>query len=173
MDSGSAIIGAILLAIFIVPLVIMHYNRVKKENKKVQFLNEIALQHNSKISQHEFCGDFVIGLDETRYFVFFLKEKKEDVFSQFVDLSGIQTCHVVKKTRTMESKKEHVVITEGVELSFLPANKSKGETRFELYDEELNMQLSGELQLADKWSKQINEILKNKKQLKQSLVKQP
>lgn len=162
----SAIIGAILLAIFIVPLLIMNYNRVRKENIKLQSLNEFALLHNCKISQHEFCGDFVIGLDENRKYVFFFKQKKEDIISQFVDLSGIHSCQVYKKTRTIECKNEDVVIMERVELRFLPTNKSKVETRFELYDDETNMQLSGELQLTDKWSKQINILLKNKKQVR-------
>jgi hypothetical protein len=161
MELGSAIIGSILLAIFIVPIVIMHYNRVKKENKTLQSLNEIALQHNCKINQHESCGDFVIGLDENRNFVFFFKQKKEKAIFQFVDLSDIQTCQVIKKTRTVENKNENVVITKRVEIIFFPTNKSKGETKFELYDEETNILLSGELQFVDKWCKLINDRIKN------------
>lgn len=162
MDLGSTIVGTIILVICIVPFVIMHYNSVKKENKMLQSLNEIAQQHNCNISQHEFCGDFVIGLDENKNFVFFFKQKKEKAISQFVDLSEIQTCKAVKSTRTIKSKDGDVRIPERVVLSYIPTNKGKAETRFELYDEE-NVQLIGELQLVDKWSKQINDCLKNKK----------
>lgn len=162
MDLGSVIVGTIILAFCIVPFVIMHYNSVKKENKMLQSLNEIAQQHNCKISQHEFCGDFVIGLDENINFVFFFKQKKEEAISRFVDLSEIQYCKAVKSTRTIQSKDGNISIPDRVELSYIPANKGKAETRFELYDEE-NMQISGELQLVDKWSKQINDRLKNKK----------
>ena len=172
MDLVSAIIGAILLSIFIVPLVILNYNRVRKENIKLQSLNEFALHHNGKISQHEFCGDFVIGFDENRKYVFFFKQKNEAVISQFVDLSEILNCQVIKKTRTIETKNENLVIMERIELSFVPTNKSNEETRFELYDDETNMQLSGELQLVDKWSKQINDLLKNKKPVRLSPVVQ-
>ena len=86
-------------------------------------------------------------------------KKKEEAISQFVDLAEIQTCQVVKKTRNVKS----LGFIERVELSFTPTNKNKGETRFELYDEETNMQLSGVLQFVDKWTKQINDRLKNKK----------
>lgn len=156
MDWGTAIVGLIMLLICIVPFVIMYYNRVKKENKILQSLNEIAQPHNCKISQHEFCGDFVLGIDESRNFVFFFKQKKEEAISQFVDLAEIQSCQVVKKAISTYSIQK-------LELAFLPTNKSKTETKFELYDEEINTQLSGELQFVDKWAKQINDRLKNKK----------
>lgn len=163
MDWGTAIIWLIMILICIVPFVIMHYNRVKKENKMLHSLKENAQQQNCKISQHEFCGDYVMGIDESRNFVFFFKQKKEEAISQFVDLAEIQTCQVVKKTRNVKNDIGSLGFIERVELSFTPTNKNKGETSFELYDEETNMQLSGELQFVDKWTKQINDRLKNKK----------
>jgi hypothetical protein len=164
MDTGSVIVGAIIIAICIIPFVIMYYKRVIKENKMLQSLREVAQkQHNCKISQHEFCGDFVLGIDEDRDFVFFFKKKKEETISQCVDLADVRACQAIIKTGTVKTNKESVVITERVELGFMPANKSKTETRFELYGEETNMQLSEELQFVEKWSKQINERLKNRK----------
>lgn len=161
MDLGNTIIGAILIAICIVPIILMSRNRKKSEKKTLQSLINIANQQNCIVSKHEICGDFVIGIDETKNFVFFFKQKKEDPISQFIDLSEIQICQPVKSTRTIKSKDGNENITEKVKLSFIPINKGKAETRFELYDEE-NTQLSGELQLVDKWSKQINDRLKNK-----------
>lgn len=164
MDWGTAIIGLIAILICIVPFVSMYYNRVKKENKMLHTLTENAQQQNCNTSQHEFCGDFVIGIDENRNFVFFFKQKKEEAVSQFIDLAEIQTCQVVKKTRNAKNDNGSLGFIQRVELSFTPTNKNKAETRFELYDEEINMQLSDELQFAAKWNKQINDRLKSKKQ---------
>jgi hypothetical protein len=94
---------------------------------------------------------------------FHLQTKKEEAISQFVDLVEIQTCQVVKKTRNVKNDIVGLGFIERVELSFTPTKKNKGETKFELYDEEINMQLSGELQFVDKWTKHINDRLKNKK----------
>jgi ABC-type glycerol-3-phosphate transport system permease component len=163
MDWGTAIVGLISILICIVPFVIMYYKRIKKENKMLQSLNEIAQQHHCKINQHEFCGDFVLGIDENRKFVFFFKHKKEEEISQFVDLSEIQICQVVKIPRHANNNIGNLNFIERVELSFTPTNKNKKEARFELYDEDINMQLSGELQFVEKWAKQINDCLKNKK----------
>ncbi len=163
MDLETAIVGLISILICIIPFAIMHYNSVKKENKILKSLKENAQKQNCNISQYEFCGDYVMGIDESRNFVFFFKQKKEKAISQFVDLAEIQTCQVVKKTRSVKNDIGSLDVVERVELSFTPTNKNNAETRFELYDDEVNMQLSGELQFVDKWTKQINDRLKNKK----------
>jgi len=163
MNWGTAIIGLIIIFICAIPFVIMYYNRVKTENKMLQSLDEIAHQHNCKISQHEFCGDYVMGLDLHRNFVFFFKQKKEEAISQCVDLSEVQTFKVLKKTTNVNNGNGNLSFIERIELCFIPKSKNKEEIKFELYDEEINMQLSGELLFADKWTKQINDHLKNKK----------
>lgn len=163
MDWLTAIVGLISMLLFVVPFVIMYYNSKKKENNMLLRLKENAQQNECKISQHEFCGNFVLGIDEGRNFVFFFKKKKEEAISQFIDLAEIKSCHVVLKTRNSDNDKGNHSIIERVELSFSPKNISKGEVRFELYDEEINMRLNGELQFVDKWANQINDRLRYKK----------
>lgn len=163
MDLGVTIIGAILIAICIVPIILMGRNRKKTEKKAFQSLINIANQQSCIINKHEICGDFVLGIDENRNFVFFFKQKKEEAISKFVDLSEVHICQAVKKTRNVKIDKENHSIIERVDLSFILTNKNKGEVKFELYDEEINTQLSGELQFVEKWAKQINDRLKNKK----------
>lgn len=45
----------------------------KKAKQKKQLLNTIAIQQNCKITQHELCANFIIGLDENKKCVFFFK----------------------------------------------------------------------------------------------------
>jgi hypothetical protein len=163
IDWGTGIVGLVSVLIFAGPFVVIFFNRAQKEKRVLRSLNEIAQQNNCIISQHEFCGDFALGLDESRNFVFFFKQKKGEVILQSVDLSEIQSCHPVKKTRTIRNGKDSVIITERLELNFVPVSKSEGETSFELYDEEVNVQLSGELQFLDKWVRQLSVRLKKKR----------
>lgn len=162
MDLGSSIIGAFAIAICTIPFVMMYFRRVNNQKKKVQILQEMAQEQNCTISEHEFCGDFVFAMDGNKNFVFFLKQKQEQSIAQFIDLSGVQACQAVKKTRIEQIDEEKVEFMDRVELLFLPKEKSKTETRFELYDDHVNPQLDGELQFVDKWSKQINDRLNHK-----------
>lgn len=163
MDLESGLIGAIITAICIFPFVIMYYNRVKKEKKTLEILQKTAQEQNCNIHKHEFCGDFVLGLDDKQKIVFFLKKKKEKTISQFVNLNEIQLCKIVKQSRGSNNGAGNTGVIERIDLSFVPATKANGDLRFELYDEDVNMQLSGELQFAEKWVAQINESLKKKK----------
>ncbi len=163
MDLGNSIIALILLAIFIVPIALLHLRRTNKEKKKLQSLREIAAQHNCSISKYEFCGDFVLGMDDKRNFVFFFKKKKEETTSKYINLAEVKTCQLVRKIRNVKINKDNEVVIERIELSFISSNKNNSETSFELFDETVNIQLSGELQFAEKWSKEINEVLKTNK----------
>lgn len=162
MEIGSTIVGTIIIIICIAPFVVMYHNQRKKEKIMLQSLNQIAQQHNCSISQHEFCGAFVLGIDNVRNFVFFLLQDKE-VISQFVDLSEIQTCRAEKKARSSKNTMGELSLIERIELCFIPANKNKAEIKLPIFDEESNLKLSSELQFVDKWSKQINDRLKIKK----------
>ncbi len=162
IDLGTAIIGSIAILICVIPFVVMHFKKLKKENKILQRLNEIALKQNCKISQHEFCGDFVLGIDEDKKFAFFLKFQKEESVPEFVDLSKIQKCQIFQKTKSMNGSSGNFEHTEQLYLNFIRKNKNEVDFEFELYDEETNMELSGEIQFAEKWVAKINELLQNR-----------
>ncbi|MCK9290593.1 MAG: hypothetical protein WCR58_09405 [Bacteroidales bacterium] len=163
MDLGMTIVVLVIILLCIMPFVIMHYNKVNKKKKMLQSLTKIAQQHNCTISQHEFCSDFVLGIDESRNFVFFFKQTKEESISEFVDLSETRMCQAVKQARNVNSGSSSYSIIKRVELLFLPISKNKEEARFVLYDEEIDRQLSEELELVDNWVKRINTRIKAKK----------
>lgn len=162
MDFVSATIGVILLAICILPFILMSRGRSVKEKQMLQSLRGIAKQHNCQINQHEFCGDFVIGMDETKKFVFFTKLAKEKVIEQFIDLNCIMNCKIINSSRLISNKLEKQRIIDKLELSFAPIVRNKPEVVFEFYNSDINVQLHGELQSIEKWLKLINEKLKNK-----------
>lgn len=158
-----AILGLVAIMIFIVPFVVMYYNRLKREKLMLRPLEALSKEHNSALNQHEFCGDFIIGMDENKNFVFFVKIKDEEVISQFVDLSDIQGCQVLKKTRSGANGNGNFALVESIELGFTSRNHGKVETKFKFYSDETNMQLAGEVQVAEKWSTLINNKLNNRK----------
>lgn len=163
MEFGTAIIGAIFIAICIVPFIVMSLNRKKKENQILKSLTNLAKQHNCQITQHDICRDFIIGIDEQKNFAFFYKNMDDSVVEQFVDLAEIQSCKAVDKTRPVNSKAANDNVIENLELSFMPIDKTKKVMSFGFYDSEVYIQLNGELQLVEKWAQLINKQLKAKK----------
>ncbi len=164
MDSGSAIIGAILLAICIVPFVLMHIGRSRREKKMIQALHTLARQHNSSMSEHELCGDFAIGIDKTNKKLFFLKGTNNNQKPAVINLSEIEKFKIDSLSGITKNASENAAWTKQIDFCFIPFS-SKNELRLELYREELNEQLTGELELAEKWSKMIQEQLTIRKKM--------
>lgn len=163
IDWGTAIVGLVATLAFVAPFVTMYRKRVKKEKRMYNNLKTNAIQQNSSLSAHEFCSDFVIGIDENKEKVFFFKLKKEEEINQFVDLSEIQKCELIKKGRDLKNPSSSMYSTQKVSLYFYSKDKKNPNTEFELFHEETNLQLSGELQLGEKWCNKINMHLKTKK----------
>lgn len=164
MDLGVSIIGAILIAICVVPFIIMSQNRKKRERKTLQLLTNISNQHNCILSQHEICGDFIIGIDETKYFVFFFKQFKGKVVEQSINLAEIQSCKVKTSVRNVSIKSDSYNVIEKIELNFIMIDKSKKDTSMVFYNADNSLAFVGELQSVEKWAKIINDSLKSKNQ---------
>lgn len=163
MDLGSTIVGAIIIIICIVPFILMSQSIKKRKRQMLQSLTKIATQHYCQITQYEFCGDFIIGIDKIKNFVFFYKKLKDKEVEQFIDLDNIQNCKVINLNRTITNKDGNHKVIDKLALDFIPISKDKTEITLEFFNSDVSIQFSGELQSIEKWSKLINDQLKYNK----------
>lgn len=160
MDSGSLLIGAIMLALCVVPILFIGRSRKKHKKKLLNSLLSFAESQNCNITQHELCGKISLGLAEDPNYFFFVKHSKEKVTKQYVNLTEIQNCKVINTSTAVGSKAEKIKVLDKLEMSFVPHDKSKQGIIIQFFDVEEDVQLTGELQLIEKWSKLINHKLK-------------
>jgi len=139
-----------------------YIKRKKRENEKLQQITSIANKSNCKITQHESCGDFIIGIDETNRYVFFSKKINDDAISQFINLAEIRNCKINNTIRTVTNSGSSAAVIDRLSLLFVPVSKDKPDIVLEFYNADENTQLSGELQLIEKWSKIINDCISAK-----------
>ena len=160
MDLGSIIVGAILVAICISPIVLVVLSRKKRERKFLKSLNELAKKEGCIVNQFEICGDFIMGINEAQKKLFFFKEKENNtIIEQSINLEEIQNCTFNKVTKKGTSQ----YIINKVELAFVSSDKKNKDITLELFNADVNTQLDGELQFVEKWSKLINDSLLIKK----------
>lgn len=144
---------AIVIAICILLIVFFQINKRKKENKKLQLLSAVASKHNSSITQHEFFGNLLIGLDEKSNYLFFINKSLPET-EEPINLSEIQKCRVVNTSRAVMN----TTVIDKLELCFSPTDKNKPQVFLEFYNSDNNPTLVGELQLIEKWA----DIIKNR-----------
>jgi hypothetical protein len=163
MDLVNFLILAIALGLLASPLLFISRNRKKREKKMLQLVADIAQKHGGTIVYHDFCGDFVIGFDNVKSLVFFYKKEENKQLEQYVNLADFQKCTIINVGKSVVNKLGNYKVIDLLALNFVPQLKTKNEVRFEFYNAEKNTQISGELQLIEKWSKMLNDHLKNMK----------
>lgn len=163
MDLGILITTLIFLAIVTVPFILTGYNNKRKKTRLFRRLTEMAENEDCTITQHEFCGDFVIGLDGMASHLFFCKTIENLNIEKSLDLRHFKSCKVFNSNRTIsgQSKNEKQTVIDKLELVFYPVKNEMPETALEIYNDEYDsLVLTGELQLAEKWEKMLNERFK-------------
>ena len=159
MNLGTAITGAIFIAIFMLPFIFMLNGRKKKEKQLAKSILAIANNHHCKISQQDISEEFAIGLDETVNHLFFLKKTPDKEIAQHVNLAEIKFCKVIKTGNTTGKKDNQHKSIDKLDLQFSFMDQKKQDVSFTFYNSEENFGLNGEIQLIEKWAKIINDRL--------------
>lgn len=154
MNTGTLIIGAIMIAICVLPIVLIYRSRKNTEKKLIQSLNNLAEKQHCKVSNLETWSNSAIGIDETTNMLFFYRQIKEKEIARNIKLSEISKCMVHNTNRNI--KEGNYSITEKIELVLSPKTKGNPDIALEFYDAEISAQLSGEPQLAEKWARNIS-----------------
>lgn len=162
MDISVIIIGSILVALTVLPMVFISRSRKQKARLYLQKLTTAALAQNREVSLHDISGRIIMGMDQKAKALFYLKPEQEAAEIQSIDLNAIAACKVFKVTRTVGENGSQQSYLGQVGLRFIPRKKAEAESRWVLYDSDEDMQLSGELQFAEKWAGLIDNELKTK-----------
>jgi len=160
MDLGITLIVAIIVTICVLPFLLMSKSKKNRQKKILQVLSNMAIKHSGKITQYEFCGDFVIGIDENTNAVFFFKKTNNIETKKYVNLAKTQKCQVINTSKIIKTKNSSYKEIDKLGLSLLPSSKYKPVVTLEFYNYDDSLPLRGELQLLEKWFKLINSRLK-------------
>ena len=161
MDLSVSLIGAVLVALTILPFILVARSRKKKARLWFQKLANGASAQNNEISLHEISGRIIMGMDQKAKALFYLKPEQEAAEVQSIDLNAIAACKVFKVSRTVGENGSQQSYLGQVGLRFIPRKKAEAESRWLLYDSEEDMQLSVELQFAEKWAGLIDNEIKS------------
>ena len=173
MDLGTIIITLVFIAIVTVPFILTGYSRKRKKKNLFLRLSEMAEAADCAISQHEFCSNFVIGLDRMANHLFFYKKAEDREIAESVNLREFKMCRLLNSNRTIGEKKSSYSVIDKLELCLYPTDKNKPDVLVEIYNDEYDsLTLLGELQLAEKWEKLLNGQLKTPQKPKTGIKNQ-
>jgi hypothetical protein len=128
----------------------------------LKLLNDLAQKSNTQVSEYNNWLNTAIGINEEKSELFFIKQTKENNEEQAIKINQITKAKISKITKTFDNNDKKMVIVEQVNLVI--SHKDLPETVLVFYNIKTDsLSLSFELQLAEKWNKTINELIKQKK----------
>ncbi|WP_066217862.1 hypothetical protein [Formosa haliotis] len=158
MNTGTLILSAIFIAICALPFILTTTNSRKRKKQMLKSLTQIAQKYNASISKYDVGSDFIIGLDEVKNLVLFFKKGIDNTIEECLDLSNYKDCNTIKTGKHLNAKSSAHAI-ETLKLGFIPTDQTNVAPQFEFYNEDKNMQLSGELQIINTWQSLIHQKL--------------
>ena len=156
MDLGTTIIGAVIVLLCALPLIIMHSNKKKKEQKIINALNDFALSNSFKISEYDIWLNTAIGIDRENRVLFFLKGTEKNRTIKMVNLADIRD--VSKLPLDSIDRPRNI---EHLELALHPKLKEKPAIFLEFYNSNVSMQLTDELILLKKWDRIVSDTIQH------------
>lgn len=162
MDTSSTLIGLVILAVFILPIILLHSSRKKRERKQLELFDQYVSSKGLSLKQRELWNHYAIGMDVERNQLFYSKHHLDDNREQIVPLAEVALCEITREMiRPTSNSSEDDLVLDRLELSLRFKESGRQNLRLEFYNREESTGLSDELELTEKWRKRINSALLN------------
>lgn len=140
-------------------IVLIRLRKKRREQKILAPLHAYAAENNTEIGSYDRWDKTLIGIDTNEPgTLFFIRNIPGRIMREQIQLSEVLNCRLYKTGRRVKFNKEIVNVMDRIELCFIFFNKREISLEFYNADYDL-LTLSGELQMAQKWSGKINGII--------------
>lgn len=157
MNVLSTITIVVIISVCVLPFVLYVIHTKKTKEKRIAALKNLAASQNAIISTHDFTSAISIGMDEDKKLVFLLRKIDGNETSYYQNMAEVTQCRTECKYNSDNGVKSisHLSLVFSIKG---PVNRTK---KWVLFDIEEDLQLENEFNLAEKWSQQINSMLKS------------
>lgn len=160
MDTSSFIIGSITLIIFVLPIILLHTARRRKEQKQRAEFDLYAQSKGVSLDRFELWNYYSIGIDKDHGRLFYVKQHLDENKEYNVSLNDVESCETKRDLLTQKGNTaSDDYVLNGLHLAVQFKDKSKTPLNLEFYNRETANGLSNELELVEKWKKRIIEAI--------------
>jgi hypothetical protein len=149
MNLYSTIIGVALIVLCILPLAWTHRKKKEKQRKIKEELIAHALSNSCNITRFDSWHNTMIGIDDEKGGLFFLREGKNGSILKQVHLAGISESHTNGTDNPAQAP--------SLELVLVHKSLKEPDTVLEFFNNSGMMQLNNELELLKKWHSIVKE----------------
>lgn len=151
-------LAVIISGLFAAPFVLAAYNKKQTKGKYQQALAQSWPGKSLSFDMYDNWNGYALGLDSRQQLLAYIRFDGEVVAEkQLVELAQFGGCNIKQETETADTGHRS---TKRLALQLSPRQAGSAAPCYLLfYDAGINFMLSGELELANKWSKKISEAM--------------
>lgn len=159
MDVSTAIIGLVLLGIFVVPIAVL--NAGSKKKALIAELKEWAAQNECEIADCDTGEQFAIGISNNKEQVFFIRKEAEDYtyFKSNIPVKSISDCVLHKTSVDKQAQQNTNTGIAKLEIRIRHTSSKSRPTSWLLFDASKSAKANQELELGTKWVSIIKEAM--------------
>ncbi len=163
IDLESVVIGVGLLLVFICPLIYVQLKQKFNIKKYTEIFQEKARKQQLDISEFDIWNNgYGIGIDKkANVLLYYCSKTGEDVLKK-VDLTKVISCRSITERKPIRANSASSKVTQSLTLSLKLKDSNARNIDLEFYNIKYHTELYLELPLIEKWTKIINQALKNK-----------
>lgn len=167
------IIWLILVLVSVSTIVLLQAKIRHRERKILAVLQDFAKEMNSTIADYDHWNSSMIGIDNmVMKRLFYIRKTNNEETRAVIHLSEVLRCRLVVDKSSILYNKEQVTLIEKIALVFSYMDNQNKDVVLEFYNADYDsLTLSGELQLAQKWSDIVTGILAANKHRKKEVDK--
>lgn len=159
MDLASILIGTGLLAAFLVPVFLMQGANKRKAARKMADLTKKAQNSGINISKSEIWNDQFIGVDSGRRIVFIQKDINNDSTGMIIGLDDFVSCRLTTEVKGGKNNSQDGQRIQKISLVLKSGNSTSSDIRINFFDNDINMSVQNELEIAKRWEANINNAM--------------
>lgn len=161
MELDNILFMGVIIIAFLLPVLYFIISKKKAEAALKNSLGTKLGTFGLRLGEFEILGEKIIGFNDAQTHLFYYQKNNKQTDPIIIDLTKYSSCRAITAfTRAGNPGAESSVIQK-VELEFEPKTKGAAQMSVLLFDMFADLQLQGELQMAENWRQKINTRLQN------------
>ena len=157
MDLSITIIGLLLLALFIFPVILISRSGKSKMKKfEKDFFSEVS-RNELNISEKDFCNEFAIGIDTSKNKIIYLDWSGPERIDCIFELKDVKIFESEPSLGKRNKKNFSYKKVERLGLRFCFKDSAKRDVNITFYIAGIGQQIDYQVKLFEKWSKIIRD----------------
>lgn len=151
MDTTNTIIGVVITLCCGIPFFLLYVSKKKKTQQKTKFFKTIAEEKLLTITKIDVFNHLTFGIDTTKKVALITNNSNYEI----IDLTTCESAFIdIQKNRINKT------VEQITDVFLIFKNTNNNTIDFNLFNEDINRLIDGEVEVGQKWTNAINQCIK-------------